>query len=73
MDAFVACRTTLEDLSERAAAQGTVVSAATIAAHLTGQAELSQQSQDAIANAINARLAELAKAPTAPSGVLSRL
>ena len=57
--AFVACRTTLDDLSGRAAALGEDVSGAVIAAHLTGKSDVSDAKHNVMADAINARLAEL--------------
>ncbi|HEU5484270.1 MAG TPA: hypothetical protein VFU98_05140 [Microlunatus sp.] len=64
--AFIACRTTLEDLSERTAAIGEQVSGSTIAAHLTGQATVSDVTHNAVADAINTRLQELSLAAAAP-------
>lgn len=57
--AFVACRTTLDDLSGRAAALGEAVSGAVIASHLTGKSDVSDAKHNAVADAINARLSEL--------------
>ena len=64
--AFVACRTTLDDLSGRAAARGEVVSGAEIAALLTGRCDLSDATHDAVADAINARLGELSLPSAVP-------
>lgn len=64
--AFVACRTTLEDLSDRAAALGEKVSCSLIASHLTGQGSVSDVKHNVVANAINARLGELSLPPAAP-------
>lgn len=66
--AFVACRTTLDDLSGRAAARGEVISGAAIAAIVTGRCDVSDATHNAVADAINARLAEL----SLPSAVTHR-
>jgi hypothetical protein len=58
-EAFIRCRTTLEDLSNRTAALGEDLSAPVIAAHLTGKSCLSAQQHDVLVAAINARLHEL--------------
>ena len=58
-EAFVRCRTTLDDLSNRAAALGEDLSAPVIAAHLTGKSCLSAQKHYVLVAAINARLHEL--------------
>ena len=58
-EAFVRCRTTLDDLSNRAAALGEDLSAPVIAAHLTGKSCLSAQKHSVLVAAINARLDEL--------------
>lgn len=58
-EAFIRCRTTLDDLSNRAAALGEDLSAPVIAAHLTGKSCLSAQQHYVLAAAINARLQEL--------------
>jgi hypothetical protein len=55
-EAFVACRTTLDDLSNRAAALGEDLSGPVIAAHLTGHSCISAQKHNAVAAVINARL-----------------
>ena len=57
--AFLACRTTLEDLSDRTAALGERVTGSLIAAHLTGKSPVSDDKHNAVADAINARLGEL--------------
>jgi hypothetical protein len=48
-EAFVACRTTLDDLSTRVAALGEDLSGPVIAAHLTGQCCISAQKHNVIA------------------------
>jgi hypothetical protein len=58
-EAFIRCRTTLDDLSNRAAALGENLSAPVIAAHLTGKSRLSAQKHNVLVAAINARLHEL--------------
>ena len=58
-EAFITCRTTLDDLSDRAAALGADISAPVIAAHLTGKSCISAQKHDVLVTAINTRLAEL--------------
>ena len=58
-EAFIRCRTTLDDLSNRASALGENLSAPVIAAHLTGKSCLSAQQHNVIVAAINARLHEL--------------
>ena len=58
-EAFITCRTTLDDLSDRAAALGADISAPVIAAHLTGRSCISAQKHDVLVTAINTRLAEL--------------
>jgi hypothetical protein len=58
-EAFIACRTTLDDLSDRAATLGADLSAPVIAAHLTGKSRISAQKHDVLVTAVNARLAEL--------------
>ena len=58
-EAFIACRTTLDDLSDRAAALGADLSPPDIAAHLTGKSCISAQKHDVLVTAVNARLAEL--------------
>ena len=65
-EAFVACRTTLDDLSDRAAALGHDLPGAVIAAHLTGKDPVSDAKHNALADAINKRLAELSLPPSAP-------
>jgi hypothetical protein len=55
-EALVACRTTLDDLSNRAAALGEDLSGPVIAAHLTGHSCISAQKHNAVAAVINARL-----------------
>jgi hypothetical protein len=58
-EAFIRCRTTLDDLSNRTAALGEDLSAPVIAAHLTGKSCISAQQHNVLVAAINARLAEL--------------
>ena len=58
-EAFIACRTTLDDLSSRAAAMGEDISGPVIAAHLTGRSCVSGHKHNVVAAAINARLGEL--------------
>jgi hypothetical protein len=58
-EAFIRCRTTLDDLSNRAAALGEDLSAPVIAAHLTGKSCMPAQKHNVLVAAINARLAEL--------------
>ena len=58
-EAFIACRTTLDDLSDRAATLGADLSPPVIAAHLTGRSCISAQKHDVLVTAINTRLAEL--------------
>mgnify|MGYP001025587905 FL=1 len=58
-EAFITCRTTLDDLSYRAAALGADLSAPVIAAHLTGKSCISAQKHNVLVAAVNARLAEL--------------
>ena len=58
-EAFVECRTTLDDLSNRAAAMGEDISGPVIAAHLTGRSCVSGHKHNVVAAAINARLGEL--------------
>jgi hypothetical protein len=65
-EAFVACRTTLDDLSNRAAALGEDLSGPVIAAHLTGQRCISAQKHNVVAAVINARLSELSLPAAAP-------
>jgi hypothetical protein len=65
-EAFVACRTTLDDLSNRATAQGEDISGPAIAAHLTGQCCISAQKHNVVAAVINARLSELSLPAAAP-------
>jgi hypothetical protein len=65
-EAFVACRTTLDDLSNRAAALGEDLSGPVIAAHLTGQCCISAQNHNVVAAVINARLNELSLPAAAP-------
>jgi hypothetical protein len=64
-EAFISCRTTLDDLSSRAAALGEDLSAPIIAAHLTGKSSLSAQKHNVLVAAINDRLHELSL-PAAP-------
>jgi hypothetical protein len=66
LEAFIACRTTLDDLSSRATAQGENVSAPVIAAYLTGKSRLSALKHNVVAAAINARLDELSLPAAAP-------
>ncbi len=65
-EAFVACRTTLDDLSNRVAALGEDLSGPVIAAHLTGQCCISAQKHNVVAAVINARLSELSLPAAAP-------
>ena len=65
-EAFVACRTTLDDLSSRAAALGEDLSSPVIAAYLTGKRSVSAHKHDVVAAAINARLGELSLPAAAP-------
>jgi hypothetical protein len=65
-EAFVACRTTLDDLTNRAAALGENLSGPVIAAHMTGQCRISAQKHNVVAAVINARLSELSLPATAP-------
>jgi hypothetical protein len=65
-EAFVACRTTLDDLSNRAAALGEDLSGPVIAAHLTGQCCISAQKHNVVAAVINVRLSELSRPAAAP-------
>jgi hypothetical protein len=58
-EAFIRCRTTFDDLSNRAAGLGENLSAPVIAAHLTGKFCLSAQQHNVLVAAINARLNEL--------------
>jgi hypothetical protein len=58
-EAFITCRTTFDDLSDRAAALGADLSPPVIAAHLTGRSCISAQKHDVLVTAVNARLAEL--------------
>ena len=58
-ETFITCRTTLDDLSDRAAALGADLSPPVIAAHLTGKSCISAQKHNVLVTAINARLAEL--------------
>jgi hypothetical protein len=58
-EAFITCRTTLDDLSDRAAALGAELSGPIIAAHLTGKSCVSAQKHNVLVTAINTRLAEL--------------
>lgn len=65
-EAFVACRTTLDDLSSRAAAMGEDISGPVIAAHLTGKSCVSGRKHNVVAAVINARLGELSMPAAAP-------
>ena len=65
-EAFLACRTTLEDLSGRTAALGQDLGGSAIAALLTGKTSVSDAKHNAVAEAINVRLGELSLAPSAP-------
>jgi hypothetical protein len=65
-EAFIACRTTLDDLSSRAAAMGEDISGPVIAAHLTGRSYMSVHKHNVVAAAINARLGELSMPAAAP-------
>ncbi len=58
-EAFIRCRTTLDDLANRAGALGEDLSGPVIAAHLTGKSRISAQKHNVLVAAINARLAEL--------------
>jgi hypothetical protein len=64
-EAFISCRTTLDDLSNRAAALGEDLGAPIIAAHLTRKSSLSAQKHNVLVAAINDRLAELSLPPAA--------
>jgi len=64
--AFVACRTTLDDLSDRTAALGEDVRGSVIAAHLTGRSSVSDAEHNIVAEAINVRLGELSLPAAAP-------
>lgn len=64
--AFVACRTTLDDLSDRTAALGEDVAGSVIAAHLTGRSSVSDAKHNIVAEAINVRLGELSLPAAAP-------
>jgi hypothetical protein len=65
-EALAACRTTLDDLSNRAAALGEDLSGPVIAAHLTGHSCISAQKHNVVAAVINARLSELSLPAAAP-------
>jgi hypothetical protein len=65
-EAFIACRTTLDDLSNRAATLGEDLSGPVIAAHLTGKSCISDQKHNVVAAVINARLRELSLPAAAP-------
>jgi hypothetical protein len=65
-EAFIACRTTLDDLSNRATALGEDLSGPVIAAHLTGKCCISGQKHNVVAALINARLRELSLPAAAP-------
>jgi hypothetical protein len=52
-EAFVECRTTLDDLSSRAALLGENLSGPIIAAHMTGTSCMSAQRHNVVAAAIN--------------------
>jgi hypothetical protein len=58
-ETFVTSRTTLDDLSNRAAALGEDLSPPVIAAHLTGKSPISAQKHNVLVAAINSRLSEL--------------
>jgi hypothetical protein len=64
-DSFCACRTTLDDLKIRMGVLGKRLTIATIAGHLTGRSDLSDQDHNALVDAINIRLRELSAPPTA--------
>jgi hypothetical protein len=66
LEAFIACRTTLDDLAGRATALGENVSGPVIAAYLTGKSRISNLKHNAVAAAINARLGELSLPAAAP-------
>jgi len=66
LEAFIACRTTLDDLSGRATALGENLSGPVIAAYLTGKSRISGLKHNVIAAAINARLGELSLPAAAP-------
>ena len=66
LTAFVACRTTLDDLSRRTSALGVAISSSLIALHLTGKSWVSDATHNAVADAINVRLRELSLPPTVP-------
>jgi hypothetical protein len=65
-DAFIACRTTFDDLSSRATALGENISGPVIAAYLTGKSRISDLKHNVVAAAINARLGELSLPAAAP-------
>ena len=58
-EAFIVCRTTLDDLSLRVAERGHDLSVAMIAGYLTGKRSLSAARHNQVADAINSRLLEL--------------
>jgi hypothetical protein len=66
LEAFIACRTTVDDLSGRATALGENLSAPAIAAYLTGKSRISDLKHNVVAAAINARLRELSLPAAAP-------
>jgi len=65
-EAFVACRTTLDDLSSRTAAMGENITGPVIAGHLTGRSCMSRRKHNVLAAVINARLSELSMPAAAP-------
>jgi hypothetical protein len=65
-ETFIRCRTTLDDLSNRAAALGVDISGPVIAAHLTGKSCLSAHKHDVLVAAVNARCAELSLPGSGP-------
>lgn len=65
MSVFVSCRTTLEDLSRRTGAYGDALAVSVLAAYLTGRCNLPAASHNIVAGALNLRLQELSRPPTA--------
>lgn len=65
LSAFVLCRTTLEDLSRRTGAYGDALAVSVLANYLTGRCNLPATSHNLVAGAINLRLQELSRPPTA--------
>jgi len=65
-EAFIRCKTTLDDLSNRAAELCEDLGAPVIAGYLTGKSFISAQEHNVLAAAINARLTELSLPAVAP-------